>query len=101
MSIEDDLSPYKIRSQFYTNYFDEYLTKEARMRAKLPEFDLESFAFNALTNERFIMKTSSINNNGVVEATILVQDPTPFGRDKIKKDTLRFGSLNEAIVVLG
>jgi hypothetical protein len=29
-------------------------------------------------------------------STVLVKDPTPFGREKVKKDTLRFGSLTEA-----
>lgn len=94
--IEEDMSPYKVRDTLYTNYFDENLTKEARESAKLPEFDLEALPFNALTNERFIMKTSAVEIGGVWQATILVQDPTPFGREKVKKDTLRFGSLTEA-----
>ena len=90
------MSPYKVRDTLYTNYFDENLTKEARESAKLPEFDLEALPKNALTNERFIMKTSAVEIGGVWQATILVQDPTPFGREKVKKDTLRFGSLTEA-----
>ena len=94
--IEEDMSPYKVRDTLYTNYFDENLTKEARESAKLPEFDLEALPFNALTNERFIMKTSAVEIGGVWQATILVQDPTPFGRENVKKDTLRFGSLTEA-----
>jgi hypothetical protein len=37
-----------------------------------------------------------VESGGVLQATILVKDPTPFGREKVKKDTLRFGSLTEA-----
>ena len=45
------------------------LTK-ARESAKLPEFDLEALPFNALTNERFIMKTSAVEIGGVWQTNL-------------------------------
>ena len=42
------------------------------------------------------MSTSAVEVGGLWQPTIVVQDPTPFGREKVKKDTLRFGSLTEA-----
>ena len=95
-SIEEDNSPYKIRDTLYTSYFAENLTNEARTGAKLPLFDLESMPFNPRTGERFMMSTSAVEVGGLWQPTIVVQDPTPFGREKVKKDTLKFGSLTEA-----
>jgi hypothetical protein len=52
--------------------------------------------FNPNTGERFKMKVGVVEVGGLWLPTILVQDPTPFGREKVKKDTLRFGSTTEA-----
>ena len=95
-SIEEDNSPYKIRDTLYTSFFAENLTDEVRAGAKLPKFDLDAMSFNPKTGERFIMSTSAVEVGGLWQPTIVVQDPTPFGREKVKKDTLRFGSLTEA-----
>ena len=95
-SIEEDNSPYKIRDTLYTSFFAENLTDEARAGAKLPKFDLDSMSFNPRTGERFVMSTSAVEVGGLWQPTIVVQDPTPYGREKVKKDTLRFGSLTEA-----
>jgi hypothetical protein len=57
---------------------------------------LDSLWFNPLTGERFILKTGTVETGGVTQPTVLCQDPTPFGREGIKKDTLRFGSLSES-----
>ena len=95
-SIEEDNSPYKIRDTLYTSFFAENFTDEARAGAKLPKFDLQAMSFNPRTGERFIMSTSAVEVGGLWQPTIVVQDPTPFGREKVKKDTLRFGSLTEA-----
>lgn len=94
--IIDDLSPYKVRDTLYTTFFEENFSAEARREAKLPSVSVDSLWFNPLTGERFILKTDSVETGGVMQPTILVQDPTPFGRDKVKKDTLRFGSLTDA-----
>ena len=95
-SIEEDNSPYKIRDTLYTSFYAENFAKEARTAAKLPEFDLEAMPFNPRTGERFKMSTSAVEVGGLWQPTIVVQDPTPFGREKVKKDTLKFGSLTEA-----
>lgn len=94
--IEEDMSPYKVRDTLYTNFFAENLTAEARASQKLPSFDLEAMPFNPRTGERFVMEISAVEVGGLWQPTILVQDPTPFGRERVKKDTLRFGSKTDA-----
>lgn len=94
--IEEDNSPYKIRDTLYTSFYADNLTKEARTSAKLPAFDLDVMPFNPRTGERFVMSTSAVEVGGLWQPTIVVQDPTPFGREKVKKDTLKFGSLTDA-----
>lgn len=94
--ITSDLSPYKVRDTLYTSFYAENLVPEARAAQRLPQVSLDSLAFNPYTGERFVMKTGAVEVGRVWQPTILVKDPTPFGRDKVKKDTLRFGSLMEA-----
>ena len=94
--IEEDNSVYKIRDTLYTSFYAENLTLEKRSEKKLPAFNMESMKFNPRTGDRFRMKTSVIEVGGLWQPTIFVQDPTPFGRDRVKKDTLSFGSLTEA-----
>ena len=94
--ITDDLSPYKVRDTLYTSFYAENFTPEVRAAQRLPQVSLDSLPFNPYTGERFIMKTGAVEVGRVWQPTILVQDPTPFGREKVKKDTLRFGSLFEA-----
>ncbi|MDG1674846.1 MAG: hypothetical protein P8H88_05310 [Flavobacteriales bacterium] len=94
--ITSDLSPYKVRDTLYTSFYAENLAPEARAAQRLPQVSLDSLAFNPYTGERFVMKTGAVEVGRVWQPTILVKDPTPFGRDKVKKDTLRFGSLMEA-----
>ena len=94
--IEDDNSPYKIRDTTYTSFYAENFTDEVRLKHKLPLFNIDSLSVNPLTSETFIMQISAVEVGRVWQPTILVQDPTPFGREKVKKDTLRFGALTEA-----
>lgn len=94
--ITDDLSPYKVRDTLYTSFYAENFTPEVRSAQRLPQVSLDSLPFNPYTGERFVMKTGAVEVGRVWQPTILVQDPTPFGREKVKKDTLRFGSLFEA-----
>jgi len=95
-NIEEDNSPYKIRDTTYTSYYAEHLTPGARSKAKLPFFNLHEMPFNPNTGERFKMKIGAVETGGVWQPTIYVQDPTSFGREKVKKDTLSFGSTAEA-----
>ena len=94
--ITDDLSPYKVRDTLYTSFYAENFTPEVRSAQRLPQVSLDSLPFNPYTGERFVMKTGAVEVGRVWQPTILVQDPTPFGRERVKKDTLRFGSLFEA-----
>ena len=94
--ITEDNSPYKVRDTLYTSFYDENFTPEVRKAQRLPLVSLDSLPFNPYTGERFSMKTGAVEVGRVWQPTILVKDPTPFGRDKVKKDTLRFGSLTEA-----
>ena len=84
-----------MRDTLYTSFYAENFTPEVRPQ-RLPQVSLDSLPFNPYTGERFIMKTGAVEVGRVWQSTILVQDPTPFGREKVKKDTLRFGSLFEA-----
>ena len=81
---------------FKSLFFAENFTKEVRASSKLPDFKMNEMPFNPLTGERFIMKTGAVEVGGLWQPTLLVQDPTPFGRVKVKKDTLSFGSTSEA-----
>ena len=90
--ITDDLSPYKVRDTLYTSFYAENFTPEVRAAQRLPQVSLDSLPFNPYTGERFVMKTGAVEVGRVWQPTILVQDPTPFGREKVKKDTLRFRS---------
>ena len=94
--ITTDMSPYKVRDTLFTSFYAENFAPEARAAQRLPQVSLDSLPFNPYTGERFMMKTGAVEVGRVWQPTILVQDPTPFGRDKVKKDTLRFGSLSEA-----
>jgi hypothetical protein len=94
--ISDDLLPYKVRDTIYTSFFDENFKAEVRKSKRLPVVSVDSLWFNPLSGERFKLATNTVEVGGVVQPTILVKDPSPFGREKVKKDTLRFGSLTEA-----
>ncbi|MAI22962.1 MAG: hypothetical protein CL828_02805 [Crocinitomicaceae bacterium] len=94
--ISADSSTYKVRDVIYTSFFDENFALEIREAKKLPRVAVDSLWFNPLTGERFLLETDSVESGGLTLSTVLVKDPTPFGREKVKKDTLRFGSLTEA-----
>lgn len=93
--ISEDRTAYKIRDNIFTSFYAENFTKEERAAKKLPPVNLDSLPFTPSSGERFILKTSTTEQGGLTKSTILVQDPTPFGREKVVKDTLRFGNLNE------
>jgi hypothetical protein len=94
--ISEDATPYKMRDTLYTSFYAENFEPEIRQAQRLPQVSLDSLAFNPYTGERFLMSTGAVEVGRVWQPTILVQDPTPFGRERVKKDTLRFGSLVEA-----
>ena len=51
--------------------------------------------FNPYTGERFVMKTGAVEVGRVWQPTILARSH-PIWPERVKKDTLRFGSLFEA-----
>lgn len=94
--IVNDLSPYKVRDTLYTSFWAENFAPEKRAEKRLPRVSLDSLWYNPLTGVKFFIATDSVEVGGLVQSTVLVKDMTPFGRDKVKKDTLQFGSLTEA-----
>ena len=94
--IAADSTTYKVRDVIYTTFYDENFTPEIRIAKRLPRVAIDSLWFNPLSGERFRLQVDSVESGGVLQSSILVKDPTPFGREKVKKDTLRFGSLTEA-----
>ena len=94
--ISSDSTTFKVRDVIYTSFYAENFTPEIRAAKRLPRVSVDSLWFNPLTGERFLLETDSVESGGLTLSTVLVKDPTPFGREKVKKDTLRFGSLTEA-----
>ena len=94
--ISSDSTTYKVRDVIYTSFHAENFAPEIRAAKRLPRVSVDSLWFNPLTGERFLLETDSVESGGLTLSTVLVKDPTPFGREKVKKDTLRFGSLTEA-----
>ena len=94
--ISSDSTTFKVRDVIYTSFYTENFTPEIRAAKRLPRVSVDSLWFNPLTGERFLLETDSVESGGLTLSTVLVKDPTPFGREKVKKDTLRFGSLTEA-----
>ena len=95
-SITADAVAYKVRDTLYTSFFAENFTLEKRIDRKLPPVNMDSLTFSPTSGERFSLDTTYVNQSGLRVSAIQVQDPTPFGRANVKKDTLRFGSLVEA-----
>jgi hypothetical protein len=93
--IELDMSVWKIRDTIYTTFFDENFTPEKRKAKKMDLVNLDSLTYSPLSGVRFDAKMSSIEVGGVNKATLEVKDPTPFGQEGARKDTLKFGSLTE------
>jgi hypothetical protein len=94
--IVNDMSPYKVRDTIYTSFWAENMAPEKRKEKRLPAVSLDSLWYNPLTGVKFFIATDSVEVGGLVQSTVLVKDMTPFGREKVKKDTLQFGSLTEA-----
>ncbi len=95
--IDRNKTAYKVMDTLYTSFYDENFAPEKRRAKKLPPVSLDSLPFSPSTGERWIIRTGSVEKGGLNRSTILVMDPTPFGREKVRKDTLRFGSLDEPI----
>ena len=95
-SITADAVVYKVRDTLYTSFYAENFAPEKRADKKLPAIDLATLSFSPNSGERFLIDTTYVDQSGLRVSAIKVQDPTPFGKPNVKKDTLRFGSLVEA-----
>lgn len=95
--IDRNETPYKVMDTLYTSFYEENFAPEKRRAKKQPLVSLDSLPFSPSSGERWIIRTGSVEKGGLQRPTILVMDPTPFGREKVRKDTLRFGSLDEPI----
>lgn len=95
--IDRNETAYKVMDTLYTSFYDENFSPDKRRAKKLPPVALDSLPFSPSSGERWIIRTGSVEKGGLNRPTILVKDPTPFGREKVRKDTLRFGSLDEPI----
>ena len=93
--IANDGSAYKVRDTLYTSFFAEHFDPAIRRGKKLPAVSMDSLYFSPFSGERFVMKFGVVEVGRVPKPSILVQDPTPFGREGVRKDTLKFGSLND------
>ena len=96
--ISADSTTYKVRDVIYTSFHAEKLRTRnphcqafATCRCGQPLVQTRSPASGFLLENR-----TASESGGLILSTVLVKDPTPFGREKVKKDTLRFGSLTEA-----
>jgi hypothetical protein len=95
--IRDNKIAYKIFDTSYVSYYELHLTPEVRAEKGLPPVDVKTLKYNPHPDSggEFIIRTSSVEIGGVRKSTIEVKDPLPFGREGVKKDTLKFGSLTE------
>ncbi|MDP4953983.1 MAG: phage protease [Flavobacteriales bacterium] len=93
--LETGENGYQILDTTYISFYEKEFAPEVRREKKLPLVSLDSLMFTPSSGLPFKMETSTADIGGVQQPTILVEDPTPFGRPNVKKTALRFGSLTE------
>ncbi|MGB0422951.1 MAG: hypothetical protein ACPGED_01455 [Flavobacteriales bacterium] len=87
---------YEIRDTTYSSFYDLNFKPHLRVKKRLPNVNLDSLGLSPASGQAFKIDLGRIQTGGVTVPTIRVQDPTPFGREKVRKDTLQFGSTTEA-----
>lgn len=97
MTVEQAVAQgYSVRDTNFVSVFEQYFADEIRRKKELPLISLDSLPYSPYSGEKFVMKTDVIEVSGGIKQSVLeVKDPTPFGREGVKKDTLKFGSLVE------
>ena len=99
LMIREDKVNYKIRDTSYVSLCHRNLPTKLGEKKNLPPVDLANWHLNP--NRRTIYccyyKIEEYSGGGTVYTPVIhVKDPTPYGREGVKRDTLQFGSLDEA-----
>ncbi len=94
---------YEVRDTTYITVRKKFFSDEARARRKLPPVDIAELPFNPHSEERFEFeyRTDSLSAEAIeagkkANVYVKITDPTPYPidqNDRVKKDTLSFGSL--------
>ena len=95
LSLEQNDSIIAVLSTDLDGYFCFKNLLEASYRLKGSYLGMQPIEQLILAKNKAI-DLGRIETGGVQVPTIRVQDPTPFGREKVRKDTLQFGSTTEA-----
>lgn len=93
--LETGENGYQVLDTTYISFYQKEFAPEVRREKKLPLVSLDSLRYTPSSGQPFKMEVGVADIGGVKQPTILVEDPTPFGRPNVKKTALRFGSLTE------
>ena len=89
---------YEVRDTTFVSVGAKYFSKDYRMKRNLPLVDVNELPFNPWSEERFLLEHRRGSEENKKDIYIRVTDLTPYPvdqEDRVKKDTLRFGSLEE------
>ena len=94
---------YEVRDTTYISVASKFFSDEMRARKKISPVKIEELPFNPHSGERFRFDyeeqtlSEDAPEDRVADVYIKITDPTPFPvdqEDRVKKDTLSFGSLD-------
>ncbi len=93
---------YEVRDTTYITVEKKFFSDQARARRKLPPVNIDELPFNPWSEERFIIESrvqqlTNISEDRKPQVYVRFKDPTPYPidqNDRVKKDTLSFGSLD-------
>ena len=94
---------YEVRDTTYISVASKFFSDEMRARKKIAPVKIEELPFNPHSGERFRFDyeeqtlSEDAPEDRVADVYIKITDPTPFPvdqEDRVKKDTLSFGSLD-------
>lgn len=96
MTVEEAVaSGYSVRDTNYVSVYDQFFADDLREKKGLPMVSVDSLPYSPYSGQKFILKTDIIEVSGTKQSVVQVKDPTPFGKEGLKLDTLMFGSLSE------
>lgn len=92
---------FEVRDTSYISVQKKFFSDDARARRKLPPVNIDELPFNPHSGERFVLDSrvqqlTNISKERKPEVYVRFTDPTPYPidqGDRVKKDTLSFGSL--------